>query len=224
METKKNSLLMGDSSEEDSSSISVELVLNKEKETQNKADLEREQNVYNFDTETIKDKPWLKPGADITDYFNYGFTERTWLKYCELQRENREFSGGDRGMFSGGDRGMGERDRVNYERAGDRAGDRVNDRVSDKGSRDRITDRGSRDRGTDRGSREYNGQRESGGHYGGRYDGHYDDYNRDSYGKEEGDRNQKRYRGDDKYNRRYDRDYERKDNDRDYERRGGTRR
>ena len=28
-------------------------------------------------------------GADITDYFNYGFTEDTWKQYCEKQRRMR---------------------------------------------------------------------------------------------------------------------------------------
>lgn len=28
-------------------------------------------------------------GADITDYFNYGFTEDTWKQYCEKQRRLR---------------------------------------------------------------------------------------------------------------------------------------
>lgn len=28
-------------------------------------------------------------GADITDYFNYGFNEETWTKYCERQRRLR---------------------------------------------------------------------------------------------------------------------------------------
>ena len=28
----------------------------------------------------------LCAGADITDYFNYGFTEETWQSYCEKQR------------------------------------------------------------------------------------------------------------------------------------------
>jgi hypothetical protein len=28
----------------------------------------------------------LYAGADITDYFNYGFTEETWRKYAEKQR------------------------------------------------------------------------------------------------------------------------------------------
>ncbi|KAL3315672.1 hypothetical protein Ciccas_005693 [Cichlidogyrus casuarinus] len=37
-----------------------------------------------------EDKAWKKPGADITDYFNYGFTEETWLRYCEKQRIVRQ--------------------------------------------------------------------------------------------------------------------------------------
>ncbi len=28
-------------------------------------------------------------GADITDYFNYGFTEETWAQYCDRQRRLR---------------------------------------------------------------------------------------------------------------------------------------
>ncbi|CAF1533688.1 unnamed protein product, partial [Didymodactylos carnosus] len=35
------------------------------------------------------EKPWKKPGADITDYFNYGFTEDTWGQYCDRQRRLR---------------------------------------------------------------------------------------------------------------------------------------
>ena len=31
--------------------------------------------VYDLDLATMEDKPWQKPGADITDYFNYGFSE-----------------------------------------------------------------------------------------------------------------------------------------------------
>ena len=29
---------------------------------------------------------FVSAGADITDYFNYGFTEETWQQYCEKQR------------------------------------------------------------------------------------------------------------------------------------------
>lgn len=36
------------------------------------------------------DKPWRKPGADITDFFNYGFDEFTWTAYCAKQRNLRE--------------------------------------------------------------------------------------------------------------------------------------
>ena len=33
----------------------------------------------------LAEKPWQKPGADITDYFNYNFTESTWRAYCIKQ-------------------------------------------------------------------------------------------------------------------------------------------
>ncbi|XP_067327775.1 pre-mRNA 3'-end-processing factor FIP1-like [Anolis sagrei] len=38
------------------------------------------------DLESFEDKPWRKPGADLSDYFNYGFNEETWKAYCEKQR------------------------------------------------------------------------------------------------------------------------------------------
>ena len=45
------------------------------------------QTAVELDMENLEEKPWRKPGADITDYFNYGFTEDTWAAYC-----NRSFS------------------------------------------------------------------------------------------------------------------------------------
>jgi hypothetical protein len=36
---------------------------------------------------TIEGKPWLKPGADNTDYCSYGFNESRWLAYYERQRK-----------------------------------------------------------------------------------------------------------------------------------------
>lgn len=33
------------------------------------------------------DKPWRKPGTDLSDYFNYGFDEFTWANYCLKQRD-----------------------------------------------------------------------------------------------------------------------------------------
>ncbi|XP_037277738.2 factor interacting with poly(A) polymerase 1 isoform X3 [Rhipicephalus microplus] len=45
--------------------------------------------IYEFNIESLEDKPWRKPGADITDYFNYGFNEDTWKVYCDRQRKLR---------------------------------------------------------------------------------------------------------------------------------------
>ncbi|CAG9771167.1 unnamed protein product [Ceutorhynchus assimilis] len=42
---------------------------------------------YNLDA--LEEKPWRTPGADITDYFNYGFNEDTWKAYCERQKRVR---------------------------------------------------------------------------------------------------------------------------------------
>jgi hypothetical protein len=71
----------------------------------------RGQPLLDLDTNTLKDKPWLQPGtalsclgrvwggaprsalttrtveagADLTDYFNYGFNEETWREYLARQ-------------------------------------------------------------------------------------------------------------------------------------------
>lgn len=52
------------------------------------------------DVEAMEDKPWRKPGADITDYFNYGFTEDTWQAYCNRQKKMRMNESGA-GLLSG---------------------------------------------------------------------------------------------------------------------------
>lgn len=36
------------------------------------------------------DKPWRRPGSDISDFFNYGFDEFTWVSYCLKQQEVRK--------------------------------------------------------------------------------------------------------------------------------------
>lgn len=36
------------------------------------------------------DKPWRRPGTDMTDYFNYGFDEFTWASYCLKQTNTRK--------------------------------------------------------------------------------------------------------------------------------------
>lgn len=35
------------------------------------------------------DKPWRKPGTDLSDYFNYGFDEFTWALYANKQEQLR---------------------------------------------------------------------------------------------------------------------------------------
>ncbi|KAI1292863.1 Pre-mRNA 3'-end-processing factor FIP1 [Halotydeus destructor] len=48
------------------------------------------QSIYDVNVDSLEgDKPWRKPGADITDYFNYGFTEEMWRIYCERQKKLR---------------------------------------------------------------------------------------------------------------------------------------
>ncbi|KAK9765936.1 cleavage polyadenylation factor subunit fip1 [Basidiobolus ranarum] len=48
------------------------------------------QSIYEVDLDSFEDKPWRKPGADLTDYFNYGFNEYTWRLYCSKQKQMRE--------------------------------------------------------------------------------------------------------------------------------------
>lgn len=45
--------------------------------------------AHEFSIDSLEEKPWRKPGADITDYFNYGFNEDTWRAYCERQKRFR---------------------------------------------------------------------------------------------------------------------------------------
>lgn len=47
------------------------------------------QPAHEFSIDSLDEKPWRKPGADITDYFNYGFNEETWRSYCERQKKMR---------------------------------------------------------------------------------------------------------------------------------------
>ncbi len=48
------------------------------------------QPITEVNLDDFEDKPWRKPGADITDYFNYGFNEVTWRAYCAKQKLLRE--------------------------------------------------------------------------------------------------------------------------------------
>ncbi|XP_078534321.1 pre-mRNA 3'-end-processing factor FIP1 isoform X2 [Lissotriton helveticus] len=45
--------------------------------------------LVEVDLDSFEDKPWRKPGADLSDYFNYGFNEDTWKAYCDKQKRLR---------------------------------------------------------------------------------------------------------------------------------------
>ncbi|KAI1775784.1 Fip1 motif-domain-containing protein [Hypoxylon cercidicola] len=46
------------------------------------------------------DKPWRKPGTDLSDYFNYGFDEFTWALYASKQDNIRnEYSDASKKML-----------------------------------------------------------------------------------------------------------------------------
>lgn len=42
------------------------------------------------DDALFEDRPWRRPGADLTDYFNFGFDEQSWREYCVKQRTLRD--------------------------------------------------------------------------------------------------------------------------------------
>ncbi|PXF45910.1 Pre-mRNA 3'-end-processing factor FIP1 [Gracilariopsis chorda] len=48
-----------------------------------------QKSVYDLEIGKLTEKPWLDAKADLTDYFNYGFTEETWKLYCERQKQMR---------------------------------------------------------------------------------------------------------------------------------------
>ena len=52
------------------------------------------EHIFDLNPDILEDKPWRKPGAEITDYFNYSFTEETWKEYYDRQRRLRSEAGG----------------------------------------------------------------------------------------------------------------------------------
>ena len=46
--------------------------------------------IYDADLDGFEDKPWRKPGSDLSDYFNFGFNETTWRQYCQRQTTLRQ--------------------------------------------------------------------------------------------------------------------------------------
>ncbi|KAJ2865223.1 cleavage polyadenylation factor subunit fip1 [Coemansia aciculifera] len=45
--------------------------------------------MFKIDLDMLEEKPWRLPGADVTDYFNFGFNEETWKLYCLKQKQLR---------------------------------------------------------------------------------------------------------------------------------------
>lgn len=46
--------------------------------------------ITEIDPEVLKEKPWRQPGANISDYFNFGFNEYTWTEYLHRQERLRD--------------------------------------------------------------------------------------------------------------------------------------
>lgn len=42
--------------------------------------------IYHIDPSSLPEKPWRRPGADLSDWFNYGFDEFTWKHYGRKKR------------------------------------------------------------------------------------------------------------------------------------------
>ncbi|KAI0830889.1 hypothetical protein BC628DRAFT_1312893 [Trametes gibbosa] len=43
--------------------------------------------ILEYDLNAIAEKPWRRPGSDLSDWFNYGFDEISWEAYCYRRRE-----------------------------------------------------------------------------------------------------------------------------------------
>ena len=43
--------------------------------------------VLEVDLNALAEKPWRRPGSDLSDWFNYGFDEMTWESYCYRRRD-----------------------------------------------------------------------------------------------------------------------------------------
>lgn len=43
--------------------------------------------ILEVDIAAMTEKPWRRPGSDISDWFNYGFDEISWEAYCYRRRD-----------------------------------------------------------------------------------------------------------------------------------------
>jgi hypothetical protein len=49
----------------------------------------RRHTAYDIAMEQVQQRPWLNPGEDLSNYFNYGLTEETWTTYAKEQLVKR---------------------------------------------------------------------------------------------------------------------------------------
>lgn len=54
------------------------------------ATVDDNQKITDIDLDTLDDKPWRRPGAHQSDFFNYGFDEFTWKAHCARQKDSRD--------------------------------------------------------------------------------------------------------------------------------------
>ncbi|KAJ8539791.1 hypothetical protein K7X08_014043 [Anisodus acutangulus] len=52
--------------------------------------LPRSRTILDVNIDMFEKKPWWYPGADLTDYFNFGFDEDSWKQYCDCLDKHRE--------------------------------------------------------------------------------------------------------------------------------------
>lgn len=52
--------------------------------------VQQQRSIFELDLDQLDQHPWRKPGADLSDYFNYGFTEETWRLYSAKQQRLRQ--------------------------------------------------------------------------------------------------------------------------------------
>ncbi|XP_043726141.1 FIP1[V]-like protein isoform X2 [Telopea speciosissima] len=52
--------------------------------------LPRYRTILGVNIDTFERKPWIHPGADITDFFNFGLDEESWKEYCNHLEQFRQ--------------------------------------------------------------------------------------------------------------------------------------
>jgi pre-mRNA 3'-end-processing factor FIP1 len=43
--------------------------------------------IFEHDMDSFAEKPWRRPGSNLSDWFNYGFDEISWEAYCYRRRQ-----------------------------------------------------------------------------------------------------------------------------------------